>query len=73
MAADFHVRCGTPDCDWGFPVPGLTEQHLDACYAGFRQHCIEKHGLAETDSDSHMFLDLEAWTLTLLKSRQHVA
>jgi hypothetical protein len=68
MAADFHILCGTPDCDWGFPIPRLSEHHLDACCAGFRQHCIERDRLADTDSDSHMLLDLVAWTLTLLKA-----
>jgi hypothetical protein len=39
-----------------------------ACYSGFREHCIEVHGLKDDNlADSHMFLDLEKWTLTLLK------
>jgi hypothetical protein len=36
-------------------------------WAEFRQHCIARHGLDETDLEARMFLDLEAWTLTLLK------
>jgi hypothetical protein len=67
MAADFHIRCGTPDCDWGFPIPDLTERHLDACYTVFRPHCIARHGLDERDLDARMFLDLDGWTLTLFK------
>jgi hypothetical protein len=24
-----HVRCGSPDCDWGTPMPGFSECELD--------------------------------------------
>jgi hypothetical protein len=24
-----HVRCGSPDCDWGTPMPGFSEGELD--------------------------------------------
>ena len=34
----------------------------------FRKHSVEIHGLKEGDLvDSRMFLDLNKWTLTLLK------
>ena len=64
----FVVRCGTPDCEWGFPIPDLGELALESCYAAFRKHCVEVHGLREDNlADSPMHLDLEKWTLTLMK------
>jgi hypothetical protein len=60
------VRCGTPDCDWGFPMPDLDKLALEACYSGFWRHCIDVHGLGEATT-AKMFLNLEEWTLTLLK------
>ena len=61
------IRCGTPDCDWGFPMPNLGELALKCCYSAFQQHCVEVHGLREGDEEAFMHLDLEKWTLTLLK------
>jgi hypothetical protein len=40
---------------------------MEMCYAKFREHCIETHGLRETDTDGQMFFDLEEGTLTLFK------
>jgi len=41
---------------------------VKACYSSFRKHSIEIHVLKEDDpADSRMFLDLNKWTLTLLK------
>lgn len=62
-----YIRCGTPDCDWGFRLPNLSEYRLKKCYAKFREHCVETHDLRETDINARMFLDLEEWTLTLFK------
>lgn len=45
---------------------GLGKLALEACYSGFRRHCIDVHGLSE-DTTAKMFLNLEEWTLTLLK------
>jgi len=68
MSSSFVIRCGTPDCEWGFPMPDLGEPAVEACYSSFRKHCVEVHGLQEGDlGDSRMFLDLGQWTLTLLK------
>ena len=62
------IRCAPPDCDWGRRMKDLSEQELKLCYAEFRKHCVEVHGLQEGDlGDSRMFLDLGQWTLTLLK------
>ena len=61
-----YIRCGTPDCDWGFRLPNLSEDRLKKCYAEFREHCVERQ-LRETDINARMFLDLEEWTLTLFK------
>jgi len=66
-APHFVIRCGTPDCEWGFPMPDLGELALESCYSAFRKHCVEIHGLTDDDEEAHMFLDLEKWTLTLLK------
>ena len=48
----------TADCDWGFPLPDTSEQRMEKCYAQFREHCIERHGLRETDTNAQMFLNL---------------
>ena len=65
----FVIRCGTPDCEWGFSMPDLGELAVEACYSGFRKHCVQVHGLKEDDpADSQVFLDLGKWTLTLLKA-----
>jgi hypothetical protein len=62
-----YIRCGTPDCDWGFRLPDLQEGSVERCYAEFRSHCIERHGLDEADNEAKMFFDLDAGTLTLFK------
>jgi hypothetical protein len=62
-----YIRCGTADCDWGFHLPDLQEERVERCYAEFRAHCIERHGLDETDTEAQMFFDLDAGTLTVLK------
>jgi hypothetical protein len=62
------IRCGTPDGEWGFPMPDLGELAIEACYSSFRKHCVKVNGLQKDGlQDSQMFLDLEKWTLTLLK------
>ena len=50
-------------------MPDLGELAVEACYSGFRKHCVQVHGLKEDDpADSQVFLDLGKWTLTLLKA-----
>jgi hypothetical protein len=44
IASKTHVRCGTPDCDWGTPLPS-NEDQLSRCHQEFREHCIERHGM----------------------------
>jgi len=44
----------------------LAEWRIKKCYAAFRLHCIERHGLAENDRSSHMHFDIERWILTLV-------
>jgi hypothetical protein len=62
------IRCATPDCEWGFPMPDLGELAFGACYSDFLKHCINIHGQKRNSvSESFVFLDLEKWTLTLLK------
>ena len=61
-----HVRCGSPDCDWGTPLSSLGENQLSRCRSRFREHCIERHGLDPNDTERICWFDLEALTLTLL-------
>ena len=61
-----HVRCGSPDCDWGTPMPGLSEGELNRCRREFREHCVERHKLDPNDTERLAWFDLEALTLTLL-------
>jgi len=48
-----------------FPLPDISQSRIEKCYAEFRQRCVEKNGLDRTDTESRMFLDLTACTLTL--------
>jgi hypothetical protein len=43
-SAKTHVRCGTPDCDWGTPLSNFSEPEVSRCRRQFREHCIERHG-----------------------------
>lgn len=61
-----HIRCGSPDCDWGVPFCGFTEYQLDLDRAEFRDHCIERHGLDPDDTERICWFDLQVLTLTLL-------
>jgi hypothetical protein len=62
------IRCGTPDCDWGHRVSDLDQDQLDPCYSEFRKHCMQTHDLQEWEMPtSLMNLDLQHWTLTLIK------
>ncbi len=56
--ADIHtpiIRCGTPECDWGFPLPDLAPWRVEKCYAEFGP------------DNAQMYLDLKVGTLTLWK------
>jgi hypothetical protein len=64
-ASAYIIRCGTPDCDWGFPVVGWNM--AERCYEEFWEHCVERHDLREDDTDAWMWMDLKAGTLTLWK------
>jgi hypothetical protein len=59
------IRCGTPDCDWGFPVG--RQNVVERCYEEFREHCVERHDLRETDTNAQMWIDFKEGTLTLWK------
>jgi hypothetical protein len=63
---DYAIRCGTPDCDWGFPVVD-PRNTAERCYEEFQEHCVERHDLRETDINALMYLDLKLGTLTLWK------
>ena len=66
----FVIRCGTPDYEWGFPMPDLGELALDSCYSTFRKHCMETPGLRQDNvADCAMHLDLEKWTLNAYLAR----
>jgi hypothetical protein len=51
-----YIRCGTPDCDWGFEISNFSETEFKKCFAKFREHCVERHELRETDINARMFL-----------------
>jgi hypothetical protein len=65
-ATNTHVRCRTPDCDWGAPLSSFSESELSRCRCQFRGHCIERHGLDPNDTERECWFNLEALTLTLL-------
>jgi hypothetical protein len=61
-----HIRCGSPDCDWGTPLSSFSESQLNKCRRLFREHCIDRHGLNPNDSECICWFNLETLTLTLL-------
>jgi hypothetical protein len=66
------IRCATPDCDWGHPMPSISswdESDTDKCRDAFRQHCVERHQLAEYDTQSLIWLDVEHWTMRSMKEQ----
>jgi hypothetical protein len=66
-AKRFVIRCETPDCDWGHSMPtdlSDWEIHVKKCYAAFRQHCIERHGLGDHEK-AWVCLNIEYWTISL--------
>ena len=63
----FIVRCGAPDCDWNCPM-AIGKEAFDKCYSALGKHCVAAHGLKSDErSEAYVHLDLEKWTLTLLK------
>jgi hypothetical protein len=62
-----HVRCGSPDCDWGTLPPSFSE--VDRYLREFREHCIQRHGLDPKDAERVALFNLEELTLTLLEWR----
>jgi hypothetical protein len=60
----FIIRCGTPDCEWGFPMPDPGEVAFKCCYSEFRKHRTEVHGVNQDNaSDCLMRLDLDSYAL----------
>ena len=68
VAKTLVIRCGTPDCDWGHKVSDLSDEQPKLCYSEFRKHCMQRHGLQEWDTTAQVKLDLEHWTLTLIRT-----
>jgi hypothetical protein len=64
----FVIRYGTPGCDWGHKMQALGQEQLQLCYAEFRKHCIQTHDIPEWDTTPQVYLDLENWLLTLIKT-----
>jgi len=59
IGSHFVIRCGTPDCDWGFPMfSAFDERELGQCRKAFRQYCIERHHLAEDDLEALALLNI---------------
>ncbi len=50
MIKPFVIRCGTPDCEWGYKMHDMGEDQLRLCYSEFRKHCMQRHGLQEWDT-----------------------
>ena len=46
----------------------LSTDQVELCYSEFRKHCIHLHDLKDWDKDAYMHLNLEEWTLTLIKT-----
>ena len=65
----FVIRCAVPDCDWGHPMRPLIEwtYDLDGARDAFRQHCIERHGLSQDDTEWWVWVDIVRWTINLVK------
>jgi len=62
------IRCGTPDCEWGFQIHDLGEVSLEACFSDFQKHCVKIHGVNKGNAaDCLMHLDLQQWALKLVK------
>jgi hypothetical protein len=64
----FVIRCGTPDCDWGYKMHDTGGDQSRLWYAEFRKHCIQRDDLREWDTTSDVHLNLEYWMLTLIKT-----
>lgn len=66
----FIIRCATPDCDWGYPMPSSSDPdwqiYFEKCKRSFREHCIERHGL-DRNEPAHVWLDIEHWMMELTK------
>ena len=39
----------------------------ETCYEKFREHCVERHDLRETDTNAQIWVDFKEGTLTLWK------
>ena len=50
-----------------YRLPNLSGDRIKECYARFREHCIQGHGLREADKNAEMHFDKEKGTLTLYK------
>ena len=61
-SARTHVRCGTPDCDWGAPLSSFDASQVDECRRRFREHCIEQHGLGPHDTERVAWFNLDIFT-----------
>jgi hypothetical protein len=57
-----------PTASGAIKMHDLGEDRLRLCYSEFRKHCIERHDLQVWDSTPQLYLDLENWLLTLIKS-----
>jgi hypothetical protein len=60
------VRCGTPDCDWGLGLANTDSSEMERCRREFRKQCVESHNLDSEDTERNVWLDMAAWTMTLL-------
>jgi hypothetical protein len=69
LSQSFVIRCASPDCDWGHPMPCDLldwEIHMNKCENAFLRHCVERHPLGEHYSRLWIRLDLVEWTIELV-------
>jgi hypothetical protein len=61
-----HVRCGSPDCEWGVPFSGFSERQLDRCRSRVPTALHRPPRLMSRRHGTHLLVRLQAFTLTLL-------
>ena len=70
MSVGHHVVCSHLACDWEWYLPVVSEESVSECWASFRQHCIERHGLERENLQTYVHLNLVNCTLTLIKANR---
>lgn len=61
-----HVRCGTPDCDWGTPMPSFSEGRIGPMPSRIPAALYRAPWPGSKDAERICWFDLKTLTLTLL-------